>query len=101
MTMSMAGKIKLTPPMIRPRQPARRAPSKIVISVELGPGIRLSRAEQIEELLIAQPLTAAHDFVAHHADVRRRAAESERAQLEENLRHFQQCARDRPSAFAA
>ena len=39
-TMTNAGMMNDTPPTTRPRQPARRAPSAIAISVEFGPGTK-------------------------------------------------------------
>jgi hypothetical protein len=40
-------------------------------------------AEQIEELLVAEPLTPRDQLLAHHGDVGRRPAESRRAEAQE------------------
>ena len=69
-------------------QPARRRPTWMAISVELGPGMRLV-APRIQELLLAQPLAALDDLVVHQGDVRGRAAEGSEAELEEQARQPQ------------
>ena len=75
------------------RSPASRLRSMADVDRQLGrvrPGDEVRRAEQVEELLVRQPLAAPDDLVLHHRDVRGGAAEGGRAQPEEEQRQFTQ-----------
>lgn len=49
----------------------------------VGAGDEVGRADQVEELLIGEPLPPSNDLVAHHRDVRSRTAEGGGAQAQE------------------
>jgi hypothetical protein len=54
----------------------------------VGAGDEIGRAEQIEEMLVVQPLATMNDLIAHHGNVRRRPAKSGRTELEKEARYF-------------
>src|SRR5689334_1818523 len=51
-------------------------------------GNQAGRAEVVEKLLVCEPAATANDFVLHHRDVRRRTAERDRTEPEEEERDF-------------
>ena len=66
----------------------------MAISVEFGPGIRVRRAQQVEEFLVAQPFAPLHNLIVHHADVRGRSPEAGNPQLQEQGGDFPQSFRN-------
>jgi hypothetical protein len=55
----------------------------------IGAGNQRGDADQVEKLFLGQPAAALDHLVFHHGGMRRRAAEADRAQLEEQLCQFQ------------
>jgi hypothetical protein len=49
----------------------------------VGPRKQIHGAHEVEELLVAHPGAAPDHFLTHERDVRRRAAEAQRPQLQE------------------
>ena len=64
------------------------------------PGDQVRRAQQVEELLVAQPLAPLDDLIVHHADVRGRPAEAGDPQLQEQGDDFPQSFRKRAVCLA-
>ena len=58
----------------------------------VGAGDEVGRAEEVEEVLLADPATPLHDLVLHHGDVRGRAAEGGDPEPEEERGHLAQAA---------
>ena len=54
------------------------------------PWDQVDRAEKVEEALLAQPLASFDTLLAHERDVRRRSAEGNPAEREEEQAHLQQ-----------
>ncbi len=52
------------------------------------PGNQVGRTEQVEKLLTREPRATPDDFILHHGDVRRRAAEGGGAQFEKEERQL-------------
>ena len=88
--MTADGKMKLPPATSRSR-PAGSHPADVNRHFS-GVGTRneIGRAQKIEKLLARKPSASRDDFVFHHRNVRRRAAESDCAQLEEKPRQLEQ-----------
>ena len=80
--------MKHAPATRSPGQPALRCPMWIASSVELGPGMRLRRRDEVEEFLAGQPPPPPHDLVLHHGDVRGRPAEGGGAEPEKEPREL-------------
>jgi hypothetical protein len=81
--MSIAGTMKQAPPRDEPGPSGAHVAE---VDRHLG-GVRardqVRHPEQVEEALVGHPATAAHDLVAHERDVRRRPAERDQPELEE------------------
>ena len=86
--MTIAGAMKQTPAINSPGQPPRSLPMWMAISVELGPGMRLGGADEIEELGVGEPAALGHDLVFHQRDMRDRASERGASEAQEERGQF-------------